>query len=86
MADRYPTYFGPPPAGPVADSEAFSAEELVQIRARRIELDMARCGPSGWPEQRRFRTMGPATAPRAATATAPHTIHTTARGVVIIVS
>ncbi len=60
MADRHPSFFGPvvPVAGDAP--EAFSAAELVRIRAAHCEADLIRAGASGWPETRRFETIRPA--------------------------
>lgn len=60
MADRHASFFGP--VLPTADhaTEAFSAEELVQIRARRLAVDVPRAKCAAWPETRRFQTLYPA--------------------------
>jgi hypothetical protein len=39
--------------------EAFSSEELVQVRARRIETDLLQAAGFAWPAERRFKTMLP---------------------------
>jgi hypothetical protein len=62
VADRNPSFFGPVlPQRPDAP-EAFTAQELTAIRARRMEADLLRAGSSAWPERRRFETMLPAAA------------------------
>ena len=49
MGDRYPSFFGPVlPQAPDAP-EAFTAQELVAIRARRLEADLALAGSTAWP-------------------------------------
>ncbi|HEY2517398.1 MAG TPA: hypothetical protein VGI39_41280 [Polyangiaceae bacterium] len=71
MADRYPSFFGPIlPQRPDAP-EAFTPEELVQIRARRIEADVVRAAAPAWPERRRFETMVPAAPPMTLPKAAP---------------
>jgi hypothetical protein len=40
-------------------TEAFTQGELLQIRARRVEVTMRQSGPGGWPEKRRFETIYP---------------------------
>ena len=62
MADRHPSFFGPTLPQRHDAPEAFSAEELVCIRARRIEVDVLRAASPAWPETRRFETMLPAVA------------------------
>jgi hypothetical protein len=59
MADRDASFFGPILPQPPEAPEAFSFDELQRIRANRIVADLARHGPSAWPEAHRFRTMYP---------------------------
>lgn len=59
MADRNPSFFGPVlPQAPDAP-EAFSFDELQQIRGRRIEAELLRTRATAWPSRRRFTTMYP---------------------------
>ena len=60
MADRDASFFGPILPQPADAPEAFSFDELQRIRAKRVEADLLRAGPSAWPATRRFKTIYPA--------------------------
>lgn len=59
MADRNPSFFGPVLPQAEDAPEAFSASEIVKIRARRIEADLVKAHGSAFPATRRFETILP---------------------------
>jgi hypothetical protein len=59
MADVHPSFYGPILPQPAGAPEAFTFEELRQIRARRLAADRLREAEGAWPAQRRFRTIYP---------------------------
>jgi hypothetical protein len=63
MADRDASFFGPVLETADDSVEAFSGEEIVRIRARRIAANLSRA-QAAWPGTRRFKTLYPAAAPR----------------------
>lgn len=60
MGDRYASFFGPILPQEEDAPPAFTDDQLVFIRARRIEADMASTQPAAWPQRRRFATILPA--------------------------
>lgn len=53
MGDRDASFFGPVLPQEAHSPEAFTFDELQQIRGRRIEADLKRAGPQVWAECRR---------------------------------
>jgi len=58
VADRYPSFFGPVLPQEEGAPEAFTEEELLAMRPRRLEVELLRLlEGSAFPAQRRFETM-----------------------------
>ncbi len=60
MADRNPSFFGPVLPPIEGSPPAFSDEELMLIRARRLESDILRAASPEWPQGARLETIYPA--------------------------
>jgi hypothetical protein len=60
MADRNPSFFGPVLPPIEGSPPAFSDDELMLIRARRLETDILRAASPAWPDGPCRETIYPA--------------------------
>jgi hypothetical protein len=63
MADRNPSFFGPTLPEVAGSPPAFTDDELVLIRARRLEVEVLRAHDCAWPGRHRFATILPSRRP-----------------------